>query len=406
MSRGSVEKQKTTRSLNEYSLQLNRWFLKPIGAWPLSSSSSKRERIISFLLNVSCYGFVFFTAIPGLFHIILEDETIGKRLKIFAPLSHWFFGGINYTTLLMQGKEIHDCIQHMQTDWQIVTRINDQKVMMMYAKIGRYVAGFCAAFVQGGVLIYCVVTGIATETIIAGNETRIVHKLPCAAYKNLIPVDTSPTNEIVLASQFVSGFIVNSTAVGSVSIAAVFAAHACGQLNVVMIWINEFVNQSKVDNKNVGFNKIGDIVQHHLRVLRFIAGIENIMNRICFMELFECTINICMLGYYILTEWHERNIQNLASYFIVLMSMIFNIFIICYIGDILTEKCKKIGEVVYMTNWYYLPYKDILDLIQIILRSSLVIEITAGKLIHMSIYTFGDVMKTAFAYLNLLRHIT
>ena len=50
-----------------------------------------------------------------------------------------------------------------------------------------------------------------------------------------------------------------------------------------------------------------------------------------------------------------------------------------------------IGEAVYMTNWYYLPGKDILDLIQIILRSSMVIKITAGKLVHMSIYTFGNV---------------
>ena len=50
-----------------------------------------------------------------------------------------------------------------------------------------------------------------------------------------------------------------------------------------------------------------------------------------------------------------------------------------------------IGEAVYMTNWYYLPGKDILNLIQIILRSSMVIKITAGKLVHMSIYTFGNV---------------
>ena len=51
----------------------------------------------------------------------------------------------------------------------------------------------------------------------------------------------------------------------------------------------------------------------------------------------------------------------------------------------------KVGEIVYMTNWYYLPVKKILDLILIIARSSMVIELTAGKIIQMSIYTFGDV---------------
>lgn len=50
-----------------------------------------------------------------------------------------------------------------------------------------------------------------------------------------------------------------------------------------------------------------------------------------------------------------------------------------------------IGEAVYMTNWYYLPGKDILNLIQIILRSSMVVKITAYKIVHMSIYTFSNV---------------
>ena len=46
---------------------------------------------------------------------------------------------------------------------------------------------------------------------------------------------------------------------------------------------------------------------------------------------------------------------------------------------------------VYETNWYYLPNKDMLNLILIISRSNSVIKITAGKMTHMSISTFGDV---------------
>lgn len=47
-----------------------------------------------------------------------------------------------------------------------------------------------------------------------------------------------------------------------------------------------------------------------------------------------------------------------------------------------------------MTNWYELPRKTVLGLILIILRSSIVIKITAGKIFHMSIPTFGDVSTT------------
>lgn len=57
------------------------------------------------------------------------------------------------------------------------------------------------------------------------------------------------------------------------------------------------------------------------------------------------------------------------------------------------QQCRKVGEAVYMTNWYKLPQKTVLSLILIILRSSIVIKMTAGKIVHMSISTFGDVSE-------------
>ncbi|XP_050481078.1 odorant receptor 4-like [Bombus huntii] len=406
MTNKSAVVEKTFDSLGDYSLQFNRWLLISIGAWPASTSTSRRERIISFILIALCYGFILFTVIPCIFHFVLEDESIYMKLKVFGPLSHWFIGGINYTNLLLRSNEIRDCIHHVQTDWKIITRPEDSQVMMKYARIGRFIAAFCATFMQGGVLTYCVVTAFATQTIEIANETRIIRMLPCAAYKNLIPVDSSPMNEIVLATQFISGFIVNSSAVAIISIGAVFTAHAYGQLTVLMRWINEFVNRSEDQKKSVEFNEIGEIVEHHLRILSLIAGIENVLTQFCFMELLKSKLDISMLGYYILTEWAEHDIRNLTTYFMIMASMSFNIFTVCYIGDILTEQSKKFGDVVYMTKWYYLPNKDIFDLILIITRSNSAIKITAGKITHMSINTFGDVMKTAFAYLNLLRQVT
>ncbi|XP_076676298.1 uncharacterized protein LOC143373193 [Andrena cerasifolii] len=378
-------------SLSDYSLQLNRWFLKPIGAWPPSSSTSRLERIVSIALIVISYCLISFTVVPSLLLILLGDEDNVTKLKLFGPLSHWFVGGINYTTLLLRGKEIRYCVEHVRMDWRIITRAKDQSVMVNNAKFGRDVAGFCAAIMYGGLVSYCVVSRVSTEIVYVGNETRTVHMLPCAVYKKLLNVDTSPMNEIVFVSQFMSGFVVTSTAVAAFGLAAVFAAHACGQLNILVAWVTEYVNASERHNKGAYFSEVGVVVEHHLRVLRFIARIERVMRRICFMELCRCTWDICIIGYDFLTEWSDHDFRTLSTYFVILISMSFNIFIVCYIGEVLTEQCKKIGEEVYMTDWYHLPYKNAHDLIMIIARSSVVTKITAGKIIHMSVYTFGDV---------------
>ena len=75
-------------------------------------------------------------------------------------------------------------------------------------------------------------------------------------------------NEFVLASQFLSGFIVNSGAVAAYSLAAVFTAHACGQMNVFMLWITEYVNKSGKHSNGSYCSEIRVVVEHHLRVLR------------------------------------------------------------------------------------------------------------------------------------------
>lgn len=57
-----------------------------------------------------------------------------------------------------------------------------------------------------------------------------------------------------------------------------------------------------------------------------------------------------------------------------------------------------------MANWYYLTEKRILELILIIMRSSVVVEITAGKIIHMSIQTFSTVSLLDIIFPFMLEH--
>ncbi|XP_060817471.1 uncharacterized protein LOC132907994 isoform X2 [Bombus pascuorum] len=406
MSNEAVIIEADSNSNSDYSLQLNRWFLKPIGAWPSSPSTTRLEKIVSFLLKTICFSTVFITAIPSVLQLILEEESMNLKLKSLDFLSHLIVSSFTYSVLLLHNKDIRRCIEHMKADWRAVTRKEDQHVMMKNAKFGRYVAAFCAIFVQGSVLCFCFVTALNTLEIQIGNETRILHVLPCAVYKKLVNVDESPTNEFMIFLQIWSTFIANCNTVGIFSLAAVLAAHACGQLNVVMLWIVEFVNEARVERRTDGFMKLGIIVERHLRTLNFISYIEGVMNKICFLEMLRCTMDICVIGYFIVSEWAEHDVRNLASYSMMFVAICYNIFILCYIGEVLTEQCKKIGEVVYMTNWYYLPGKTILDLIMVIARSNVVVQITAGKLVHMSVYTFGSVVKTGFAYLNLLQQMT
>ncbi|CAD1473670.1 unnamed protein product [Heterotrigona itama] len=81
----------------------------------------------------------------------------------------------------------------------------------------------------------------------------------------------------------------------------------------------------------------------------FIARIEEIMSWVCMTELFRCILAICMVGYFIIMEWSDHDVRNLATYFIVFMSVTFNTFVLCYIGELLTE---QVSETPYREDVY------------------------------------------------------
>ncbi|XP_018406402.1 PREDICTED: odorant receptor 4-like [Cyphomyrmex costatus] len=401
----SAPENKISKKYNNHSLQFNRWFLKPIGAWPQKNSSKSLWKIFVLFQIIICSSIIASIMVPCLLYVLFEKVNIKQKLNAVGPLLHRIMGSINYWVLLQRSDDIHKLIQHMEADWNLVQRIDGRELMLQHAKFGRSVAMICGIIMQGGTFLFSLARALKTTTIIVGNETFTTYPMTCPVYSNIIDTRFSPVNEIALIVQFLSTFIVSSSTVGACSLAAVFAIHACGQLNVLSIWLHELVlNQEK--NHISTQRKLAAIVEHHLRILSFISRLESIMHKVSLAELMGCTISMCLLGYYTIMAWETLDTAKLTSYFIVYLSMGFNIFIFCYIGEIITEQCKHVGEVAYMTDWYNLHHKTARDLILVIVRSSNVIKITAGKLFNLSIATFGDVIKTSMVYLNLLRTMT
>ncbi|XP_015431162.1 PREDICTED: odorant receptor 4-like [Dufourea novaeangliae] len=337
---------------------------------------------------------------PSVLYILFEQADTHTRMQAIGPMSHWMLGGVNYCCLSLKSKDILSCIEHLETDWKMVKRPNDRQLMLKNAKVGRLIVSIAAVCMNVGVLSHTLIAGFKRAVFQVGNESYSMLRLPCPVYTQLMDVRFSPLNEIVFFLQCWAGLIVNLVTTGACGFAAVFAMHACGQLDIVMLHLEEMVEQN--EDQPSAQKKLGTMVDIHLRALDFVSHIESVMHITCLIELTECTLNMCMLEYYMITE---NSKETAAAYGIIYISMTFNIFIFCYIAEKLTEQCKMVGETAYMTEWYRLPYKTAAGLILVILRAGSVTRITAGKILPMSLSTFADVVKTSFVYLNMLRTV-
>lgn len=79
----------------------------------------------------------------------------------------------------------------------------------------------------------------------------------------------SPANEILFSIQVLSGVIIHAITAAAVSIAAVFAVHACGQMQMLMNWLECLVDGRSDMNKIVD-KRIAKIVVQHDRILKWV----------------------------------------------------------------------------------------------------------------------------------------
>ncbi|XP_050583674.1 uncharacterized protein LOC126919038 isoform X3 [Bombus affinis] len=123
----------------------------------------------------------------------------------------------------------------------------------------------------------------------------------------------------------------------------------------------------------------------------FSAMIESVLQEVCFFEFVGSTFVICLLEYYCITDWQQNNKIGLATYSMLLVSLTFNMFLLCYIGNLLLEKSTNIGISCYMIDWYRLPVKTVQDLMLIIAMSNSPVKISGGRMFLLSLPTFGNV---------------
>ncbi|XP_015179321.1 PREDICTED: odorant receptor 13a-like [Polistes dominula] len=400
-----VKEDNNNREEMNLNVQLNRWILKSIGAWPKSFNISYKQIFLHRLSNVICYGLIIFLMIPCGLYLSFEVKDTYDKIRLTGPLSFCLMAIIKYCALTLRENDIRRCLDYIELDWKQVRHLEDIKIMKNNANIGRRIVIICAIFMYSSAAFYYIAVPFAKGLVIEDDTNLTYRPLVYPVARIIVDARRTPINQIFFGIQCVSGFIAHSITAGACGLAATFAMHACGQLQVITICLKNLID-GRQDSFDTVEQRLADIIQRHVRALNFISLTEEVLNEISLVEVVGCTLNICLLGYYCITGWQYNETMGRVTYIILFISVTFNIFIFCYIGELLAEQCQKVGECSYMIDWYRLPWKNIRSLVLIIATSNSSKNLTAGYLIELSLTSFGDVIKSSLAYLNMLRTLT
>ncbi|CAL7936632.1 unnamed protein product [Xylocopa violacea] len=379
---------------------LNKWVLNSIGIWPavLSGNYKLLPKVLIAVSNVV----LFFTLMQCVLHITLEQKDPLLRLKFLGLTCFSFISLMKYWALIVRKPMIKYCVEQVQDDWKQIKFERDRKLMMAYGKMGRNLSLLSSVFMYSGGIIYHTVMQNTLGSYV-DEQNRTIKLLIYPTYNALYDVQRTPVYELVYVLQCLCGYIFDTTAVGPCGLAALFATHICGQIDIVLSRLDELA-AGEQRGKSDSYGGLIKIVDHHLKILRFSATVEAVLREVCLLEFVGSTFVICLLEYYCITDWNENNKISLITYSLLLISLTFNMFLLCYIGDLLIEKSSKMGVYCFMIDWFNLPTRTIQGLILIIAMSSNSAKISAGSIIDLSLSTFASVLKTSFAYLNFIRN--
>ncbi|XP_043488579.1 uncharacterized protein LOC122515328 [Polistes fuscatus] len=388
--------------------KINRWILDPLGIWPFNKDSievSWKDKCFRRFKSCIFYFLMIFVFACCGPYIIFEVDGTYDRLRLTGPLSFCVMAILKYVFLTLHEEKLRSCIGYIEMDWKSVKNLKDEQIMIDKVYSGRRLVNICNVFTFGAAGFYYIVLPVMSKKIVLPDVNVTYRPTPYPVTKYLIDIRYSPANEIVSLILCFSGFAAHSIAAGTCSLVAIFTMHVCGQLRVLINWLEHLLDGREDLCSNVD-GRMASIIQQHVQILNFISVTENLLNEISLIEVVGCTLNMCLLGYYCIMEWDITEILGSLTCAIVLTSIAFNIFIFCYIGELLMEQVNELSERCYGIDWYRLPGKTARSLILLIAMSRTTTKLTAGNFMDLSLSSFSDIIKSSVVYLNMLRTVT
>ncbi|XP_032689600.1 odorant receptor 4-like [Odontomachus brunneus] len=386
-----------------YITKITRNVLNVLGVWPsLDGGKLIGGRVCRLLIIIIAWLLLYCVLIPGFLFWVLEKRTRIK-IQVFPLLVFGFMAIGKYGNLILREGQIRRCLKHIEEDWKYVIDTDARNLMIESAKTGRRLVTICAIVMYGSGLSYRTILPLSKGKLVTAQNVTI-KPLPCPGYFFSFNAQASPTYEMIFAMQFFSGLVTFSITTGVCGLTTIFVMHACGQLKVLMMLMTRLFEEQWFKKHDVD-KKLAEVVEYQIRVRSFLQLVERTMQQMCLIEVIGCTIIIIILGYLIIMEWENSNRIAMCSYFTSLTSMTINVFMFCYTGEQLTTQAEKVASTSCELEWYRLPDKRARGIVLVMIMSNLPTKLTAGKVMDLSIKTFGDVVKTSMTYFNMLRNV-
>nr|AXM05188.1 odorant receptor [Campoletis chlorideae] len=374
-------------------LLLNKRILSVGGMWPLSRTFIHFYINYIYMLVHLTLAFTDFISIYGNMHLMMENllETSIQTMLCFKMI------------VIRQSPTLRQILRRVEegTHENNYRDDTEKQLYLAHNVIGQtfFKAGHYLAFVTG--VIYYLGPLKDCLTAAMNNETQ-PYVLP---FRTHLFLDIQNVRNYVLMyiwqlPLFYYGYCHAIT----VGFLCTLVFHVTGKMSVLAHRIRLIGSTSDLlihhDNPDMTFR---EIVKKHLHVMWEASAIDDVFNLLLLEELIITTILIALVAYNLLSPvvpFYDKLF--LGNYCVALLAII---LIYCLTGDSLIRQSENIHDAFYECPWYQMKPKHQKNLIICMVRSQQPVHLTAGRFYIFSLPRFSEILKTAMAYISMLRTV-
>nr|XP_003706290.1 PREDICTED: odorant receptor 47a-like [Megachile rotundata] len=400
---------KVSKNSIDYYILPNKILCSMIGMWPFSEERSTCRNAFSCFRLVFSVTAVCTIFVPGIMIIVVKwgDLKILTGVGcILTTLAQCLFKTIY---LVARKERSHRLYKELRSLWDST---DDPTEMQCYQDLAHVARTCTITFYSCGALtsiVFIISAALECMNVDVSNGTDSIRPLPFEVWYG-IDVSESPRFEVVFVCQALASTIC-AVAICSLDTACVTAIlHVCGQFKLISVWISHIgfetdcnLTNYLVDSRRNLRTDLVKCIRHQQRLINVVKDVNTLMTPIIFIQILTSGIEICLSGFAVFSYDAGGDLFKFISY---LASMMVQLLLWCWPGEILAQESQKIGHSVYLNiPWYQLPLIYRKKILLMILRSQKYCSISALTFQSLSIYTLTSVFNTASSYFALLRQI-
>ncbi|XP_057323098.1 odorant receptor 22b-like [Microplitis mediator] len=380
------------------------WYLNLIAIWPLISQSLAIRKVISVIHVFFVTVMLLWQIIFRCYHVYFYAIDLDEQVTLIGPMIFILVSLLKYLAIIAHRKTIMKSIEHIKTDWSMTKCREEKNIMIKNITVSKKITIVFSILMYTSGVFYNFMMPHVIPLIFRSNDRNYTKRLIIfPGYNSAFNVDSSPLYEITYLFHTIAIFFCFTVLVSTCNLIVVLVTHTNCRIQIVIVQLKSLI-EDFFDGGKFSYLKMSNMVRHHIRVLEFSDKIlRKLLSEICLVEIGATSMLLCVDEFCCLRLLSNQDFANIVPYIMLFLALSLNILILSYFSELLNSQFIEISNQCYMTDWYKIPLKARKYFILIMNMSQRPQKISAGGIIDLSYMTYVQIIKTGFAYLQILR---